>query len=141
MTAQRSVRAADLPRAIPGSQEAHESLVQAALTFLTLHRIPAMPIHTGARFTPIPGGGWRLYGNPKQHGMGDILGCLPPTGRMLLIDCKTGRAQLSPVQRKVHQQFTAAGALALVVRDVAQLETDLAPWLNPRAIIERRGSA
>lgn len=118
---QTHVSAADLRHQVHGSNRTHEYLVAAVLEYCVLHRIPARAIHTGPRVTPRAGGGFDLRANKRQRGISDVIACVPPSGRMALIECKTGRAHRSREQRQVRDEFTAAGALCLEVRDIRDL--------------------
>lgn len=122
MTPQPRVHASQLKRAVGGSQQAHQNLQAAVLRYLALNGIEAVPIHTGARLTRGRAGQLRHYGNPDQHGMSDILSCLPPSGRAWLIELKTGAARRSPAQVRFHERFARAGALVTVIRQVSDLE-------------------
>jgi hypothetical protein len=115
------VSAAELRSRAIGSLAAHEQLQAAVLTFLRLSDVPAMPVFTGPRVRPRAGGGFELKHNAEQRGLFDVVACLPPLGRLLLVDLKTGKATLSSEQRLVHKRFTAAGALCLVVRELRDL--------------------
>jgi hypothetical protein len=117
--APRAVRA--VREIVGGSYEAHESLVAACLQLLGLHRVPATPIVTGPKVRPRPAGGFELRRNPLQKGFGDIAAALPPEGRLLLIDCKTGNASRSPEQITLHEKFETAGALCVVIRNATEL--------------------
>jgi hypothetical protein len=118
---QRVIHARDLKRVLGGSQRAHRSLVDACLDWCALHRIPAVPIST----TGIPvlraDGRYELRSNERQEGFSDVVICLPPTGRMGLLECKTGEAVRTRAQRELQARFRAAGALTLVIRDVQDL--------------------
>lgn len=113
---------AQLRRLPLGSLAAHEQLQTAVLAYLRLCGCPAVPIHTGPRVAPRPGGGFQLRRNRAQHGMADVMACLPPSGRLALLELKSGGARRSPEQRETAAKFEAAGALCLVVRDVRELE-------------------
>ena len=97
------------------------------LTCLTLNGIPATPIHTGPRVRPIATGSYELRANVPQRGLSDILACIPPVGRLALIELKTGRARRSPAQIRAQKRFAASGALSLVIRDITQLIKEF-PW-------------
>ncbi len=71
---------------------------------------------------PRADGGFELRKNAAQIGLADVLACLPPYGRLALLDIKTGGARLSRAQRALHERFAAAGALCLPVRDVRDLQ-------------------
>lgn len=115
------ITAAQLRRMPIGSLAAHEQLQTAVLTYLALNGLPATPIHTGPRVRPRAGGGYELRRNRAQLGMADVLTCQPPAGRLVLLELKSGQAQRSRAQRELHDRFSAAGALCLVVRDVREL--------------------
>jgi len=55
------------------------------------------------------------------RGVSDILGVLPPEGRMLAVECKAPKGWLSQEQAVFLDRVLAAGGLALVIRDVADL--------------------
>lgn len=120
--------AAAFKRTRKGSLAAHQELQAAALDLLALHRIPAMPLHTGPRVAPRAGGGFELRANKAQRGAGDVLACLPPFGQLAFLEFKTGGASRSPEQVRVHEEFARAGAVCFVVRDIA----DLALFLSTR---------
>lgn len=121
----RTITARELRENRKGSYAAHEALQVAVLNLLRLRRMPAVPVHTGPRVTPIGGGAFRLRSNAAQHGLSDVLTCLRPSGRLVLIECKTGNARRSPEQVRLQADFSAAGALCLVVRDVLELARKL----------------
>lgn len=125
---QARVAARDLARAVGGSHAAHESLLRAVLDLCAARGVPARPIHTGPRVAPAGEGTFALRANRAQRGVSDVVACLPPAGRMALLEIKTGGARRTAEQRRVMDEFAAAGALSLVVRNV----TDLAPHLPPR---------
>lgn len=52
-----------------------------------------------------------------KSGQPDIVGVLPPKGKYLGIEIKTGKDKLSDVQIAFHKQARDAGALILVVKD------------------------
>lgn len=89
----------------------HTELVNATLVALSARGILCWSNKTGAGFT--------LQGNFLRFGLpgsSDILGCIPPTGRLLAVECKTGNA----TQRKGQREFEAAvrrcGGLYIVAR-------------------------
>lgn len=117
-----------LQRAVGGSYAAHESLQMAALQYLELHGVPAIPVFTGPKVRPRPGGGFDLKANPAQKGFSDIAAALPPAGRLMLIECKTGSASRSAEQVALQQRFETVGALCVVIRNVLEL----APYVQHR---------
>ena len=135
--AQASIRATDLARVVKGSHRAHEDLQEACLRLLELRHVPAMPIYTGPRVRPRPGGGWDLRHNAAQRGFSDIAACLPPAGLMALLELKTGRARRSPEQVRFAARFRGAGAVTAVIRNVLDLEA----LLNRYAPTIRQGGS
>jgi len=121
----------DFKRSLKGSYRTHQDLQRAVLDLCALRGVPAVPIHTGPRVAPRPDGGFDLRGNRAQRGVSDVLACLPPDGRLALVELKTGGARRSPEQVRVHQRFLAAGALCLVVRCATDLEPHLAACRQP----------
>lgn len=129
MTAQLRIAAGELPRALGGSNRAHEDLQRACLNLLALWRVPAVPIHTGPRVRPREGGGWDLRPNPEQRGFADIAACLPPAGLLAMLELKSGRAVRKPHQLRMAARFERAGAVCAVIRDVRDLEALLKLYL------------
>jgi len=67
-------------------------------------------------------GAWaRLKRNPEQVGMADVIGCLPPDGKLLWLECKTGNARQTPAQEARADAFARGGALVVVAGSVAEL--------------------
>jgi hypothetical protein len=118
---QTHLAARDLRRALPGSMSAHKDLVEAILRWCLLNKLPAVPVHTGARVKPRPGGGFDLFGNPGQHGLADVIVVLPPFGRLALVEAKTGRAHKNVAQVDCHRRLGSAGALSLTIRNVEEM--------------------
>ena len=58
-------------------------------------------------------------------GTPDVLVVLPPAGRLVGIELKSPAGRISPAQRAVHETLRAAGAVALVVRSIEDLEAGL----------------
>lgn len=125
-----------LRQLVGGSQRAHQALQEAAIRMLALYGLPAVPVHTGPRVSVGRGGAVELRGNAAQRGLADVLTCLPPSGRLVLLEFKTGGARRSTAQVEMHERFRAAGALCLVVRDVETMrrELGLTHRLPPAAI-------
>jgi hypothetical protein len=62
--------------------------------------------------------------HPGRRGVADVLGILPG-GRFLAVECKGPRGRLTPEQSAFLDNVTKAGGVALVVRDVRELEQAL----------------
>lgn len=118
MSPQQHIAAAELHRHLHGSREAHQSLQASVLWILQRLQVPAVPLFTGGKPYPVGEGLYRLGKNQEQVGISDVLACLPPAGRMWLIELKTGAASRSTVQIARQKEFAAAGALTSVVRSV-----------------------
>lgn len=117
------VSVADFKRQRKGSMASHQELQRAVLDWFRLHGIPAVPVHTGPRVIPLPGGqGFRLLANASQRGFSDVMACLPPHGRLGMVELKTGKAKRSAEQVEMQRRFARAGAITLVVYDIAGLE-------------------
>jgi hypothetical protein len=112
------VSIAELKRLQRGSTAAHHALVADCLFWLKLKRIPARPISTTGIPIRLDDGRIALKPNQRQEGMSDVLATLPPGGRTLLLEMKTGAASRSTAQRELQAEFEQAGALCLVVRSV-----------------------
>ena len=102
---------------------AHTDLVNVCVSYLTLSRIPAWINNTGA---------YKVDEDKKARkksryirfgivGSSDILGCLPPSGRILAVECKTGRGKPTKVQLSFLQMVNDAGGLGIVVYELDEL--------------------
>lgn len=60
-----------------------------------------------------------VYGWPAPGGP-DLLAVLAPLGRMVALECKTGRARLTRAQRAVHAALRAVGVSVHTVATVAE---------------------
>ena len=94
---------------------AHTDLVNVCVAWLDLKRIPAWINNTGAYKR---GKGYIRYGIP---GSSDILGLLPPSGRFLGVECKTGRGKPTPEQVSFLKMVNDAGGLGIVVYELDEL--------------------
>lgn len=63
------------------------------------------------------------YGVP---GTADIVGLIAPTGRMLMIECKSARGRLRKAQETMQRIVTRFGGLYVVARSVTDVDTALA---------------
>ena len=99
-------------------------ILAACLRLLKLAGVPAWRANTGAvRLASRSGRARFVRFGPR--GQSDILGVLPPTGRLLACETKRPGQNPTPEQRAFLDAVTAAGGLALVVSDVTQLEAAL----------------
>lgn len=110
-----------------GSTAAHGDLKALVLVRLSELGIMAWNAPTGLA---LPIGTLRpvRYGLPGQA---DVLAVLPPSGRSLAVEVKTGRSRLSKEQRRWARRFQEAGGLYLPVRSIEDLMVGLEevrPW-------------
>jgi hypothetical protein len=98
-------------------------LLKACLQLLQLHRIPCWRQNAGA--ATFGSGAGRRFVRFSPPGTADILGCLPPSGRLLAVEVKRPGGRLTPAQAAFLDHVRAAGGLALVVRDVRDLQRAL----------------
>lgn len=107
---------------------AHDSLVRACMDLLAMRAVPATRVNQKPQLTKK---GWRSQG--ADPGTTDIVACLPPSGRVLLIENKTGKARITGDQAAFIIRWTDAGAAALVIHDVADLDAALQTLLAKEA--------
>ena len=98
---------------------AHTALVRACVEYLRLRGVVCWQQNVGAIRR-----GTHLY-RVAPAGTPDVLGYLPPTGRGIAVECKTGSGKANKDQVAWHERARAAGVLVLVVRDVRDLEQAL----------------
>jgi hypothetical protein len=98
-------------------------LVRACLQLLQLHRIPAWRNNAGA--ATFAGGGRKRFVRFGVEGGSDVLAVLPPEGRLLAVECKRPGGRLTEAQKAFLDAVCAAGGLALVVRELRDLERAL----------------
>src|SRR5262245_49294364 len=95
------------------------TLVRACLELLQLRRVPCWRANTGA--VAIGSGAARRFVRFGPPGQSDIIAVLPPTGRLLALECKSAAGRLRPAQKEFLDAVAGAGGASLVVRDVRQL--------------------
>lgn len=96
--------------------EAHTKLVGYLLCELSRRGFMVWKAHTGG--LPIPGGFLR-FGLPGQS---DIIGIMPPNGRFLAVEAKTGTGRQSKQQRLFQEAVEKRGGLYIVARSVSDLD-------------------
>jgi hypothetical protein len=104
--------------------QTESELVTACLAWLQLHRVLAWRSNNAGIFDPVRRC-FRSFRGLKR--VSDILGILPPAGRLLAVECKARRGRLSAEQRAFLEAVTAAGGLALEVRDLNDLIKAVGP--------------
>lgn len=113
----REARPVQMPR--QARQQSESRLQAQVLAYLRHAGIPAWRANAGGGLRH----GRPVRGNPA--GTADVLGCLPPSGRLLALELKSLRGRLRPAQRDWLETMRRAGALALVVRDLDELRAAL----------------
>ena len=99
---------------------------RACLDWLRAHHIPAW--RQNSRVFMVPGRGGRM--RPLRAGVkgcADILGLLPPLGRLLAIEVKSPTGRVTPEQAEFLRVIAAAGGCALVVRSLEDLVAGVRP--------------
>jgi hypothetical protein len=74
-------------------------------------------------------GTYRKGGLGSRKGIPDIMGCLPPHGRMLAVEVKGPKGVQSSEQKGFQRDITRMGGLYLLVRDVEELKLALASFV------------
>ena len=85
-------------------------IVRQCLDYLQLRRIPAWRNNTTGVYDPRAGKFRKFTG---MKGVADILGLLPPAGRLLAVECKRPGGKTSEAQRAFLDAIEAAGGLAI----------------------------
>lgn len=93
----------------------HTALVQACLHWLELHHVFAWKNNTGAFRTQAGG-----FVRASFPGCSDILGMLDG-GRLLAVECKTGRGELTKGQQAFRKKVERAGGLYVLARSLDDL--------------------
>jgi hypothetical protein len=99
---------------LPGSASAHASLLAATVTLLRMNGVPCSAVNQVPQ--KLADGRWRNLG--ASNAIGDVVACLPPTGRLACLEVKSGGSRVRREQRSVADAFAAAGALCVTVRSV-----------------------
>jgi hypothetical protein len=98
-------------------------LIAVILEYLKLHHIPAWRNNTGA-FVGEHKGKHRFH-RYGFKGSSDILGIIPPNGRLLAIEVKIGKNKLTLDQLQFWQMIRDNGGLAFVAYKLEDVELAL----------------
>lgn len=101
------------------------ALVNACLEYLRLRGIMAWRQNSGAARARNSAGRERFVRFHGAPGCSDILGILPPNGRLLAVECKVCGRRPTLLQQAFLENVRAAGGLAVVVRSIRELEAAL----------------
>jgi len=102
------------------------AIVRQCLDYLALCRIPAWRNNTGAMRSEYKGKS--RFVRFSVPGCSDILGILPPLGRLLAVECKRPGGKVSPAQQAFLGLVERAGGLAVVaysLDDLASVMRDM----------------
>lgn len=104
---------------------AHSDLVDATVRYLNLllGSFAHKTSNVVARFEDPANPGKAIVRSFGQKGAGDVLWFY--RGRGLVLECKTGKGQLSPDQRKYRDNVERAGCRFMVIRSVEQLVAEV----------------
>ena len=94
-----------------------QNLVRTILSYLKLRNIPAWRQNQGA-MTLENKGQRRFIRFASAPCISDIIGLIPPTGRLLAIECKIGNNSPTPTQADFLATIADAGGLAIVARSL-----------------------
>ncbi len=108
-------------------------LVRQCLQFLKLQGIFAWRQNSGAFSTQDASGKKRFVRFHSARGCSDILGVLPPHGRLLAVECKLAGNKTTAQQSAFLDVVRAAGGLAVVVYTLDDLVSLFTDTSNQRA--------
>lgn len=94
--------------------------VAACLRLLRLRGVVAVRVNNGA-VSGTHNGRRRFVRFTDTPGVSDIVAALPPRGRLLALECKRPGRTPTPAQQVFLAAVAAAGGLALVITDIADL--------------------
>lgn len=97
--------------------------------------LKAWGAHPRLRIARINTGGAMLRGQFVRFGVpgtGDIVGLIAPSGRLLMIECKTATGKQREAQITMERVVTAMGGLYVVARSLADADAALIPLVGPR---------
>jgi hypothetical protein len=112
-----------------GSSAAHTALVRAILA--ECGSLPGVVLGANAsgRAAYMSESGRRFrvpYGWPDPRGGGpDLLAAVAPHGRLIALECKTGRATTTKAQRACHDALRAVGVAVYIVRNTGEARAAL----------------
>jgi hypothetical protein len=112
-----------------GSNATHTRLVRAILAECGSMPGIVLGANASGRAAYMSDAGRRFrvpYGWPDARGGGpDLLAAVAPLGRLVALECKTGRAGLTKRQRECHAALRAVGVDVRVVRTVEEARAAL----------------
>jgi hypothetical protein len=97
-----------------------KDLIADALEELLFQGIPAWRNNSGVMFVKGDAGKDRMIRMGKT-GSSDILGCLPPHGKMLAAEAKIGNRRATPEQQQFIDAINKAGGVGFVFRTIEEL--------------------
>jgi integral membrane sensor domain MASE1 len=104
------------------STKAANALVSACLQLLAVRGVMAWRNSTTGVYDPVRKVFRKFTG---RKGVSDILGAIIPSGRLLAVECKSGKGRLTKEQKEFLYEINLAGGLAVVARSVDDLDAAL----------------
>src|SRR5262245_65101357 len=98
-------------------EETEADILRTCLAWLQLHGVFCWRQNQGA-ITGMHNGKRRFLRFTSQTGISDILGMLPPSGRLLAVECKRPGRQPTPEQAAFLDVVRQCGGVALCVRSL-----------------------
>lgn len=106
-------------------EQKEADILRTCLDWLKLHGVFCWRQNQGA-ITGEHNGKRRFLRFTTMDGVSDILGVLPPTGRMLAVECKRPGRKPTPEQEAFMSIVRGCGGVAFCVHSLAELEESLA---------------
>ncbi len=112
-------------------EQKESDILRDCLTWLKLHGVFCWRQNQGA-ITGQHNGKRRFLRFTSMTGVSDILGILPPSGRLLALECKRPGRKPTPEQEMFLDVVRQNGGVAFCVRSLADLEEGLmaAGWCH-----------
>lgn len=105
-------------------EQKEADILRDCLTWLKLHGVLCWRQNQGA-ITGMHNGKRRFLRFSSQVGISDILGVLPPSGRLLAVECKRPGKQPTAEQAAFLDMVRQCGGVALCARSIDDLEQGL----------------
>lgn len=105
-------------------EQREADLLRDCLQWLQLHRVLCWRQNQGA-ISGVHNGKRRFLRFTSMSGVSDILGVLPPTGRMLAVECKLPGRQPTLEQAAFLDMVRQAGGVAICAHSLEELEQAL----------------
>jgi hypothetical protein len=104
-------------------------------SFVVHDILKAWGAHPRLRIARVNTGAALLRGRLVRFGVpgtADIVGLMAPSGRLLMIECKTATGKQREAQVTMERVVTAMGGVYVVARSLADADAALIPLVGPR---------